>query len=112
LWENQTLHVAPRQCAGSRVAPQPRLSGKTSDIRCASSTLFSGLSPAHLFLFPKLKTTLKGRRFQTIEGIQENATREPRAITESAFQEAFQQWKKRWERRIASRGDCFERDSA
>jgi fumarate hydratase class II len=37
--------------------------------------------------------------------IQENAIRELRAITESAFQEAFQQWKKRLERCIASRGD-------
>jgi transposase len=46
------------------------------------------LAPAVLFLFPKLKTTLKGRRFQTIEKIQENA--KLRAITESAFQEAFQ----------------------
>jgi hypothetical protein len=55
---------------------------------------------------------LKGRRFQTIEEIQENAIRELRAITENAFQEAFQQWKKRWERRIASRGDYFEGDSA
>jgi hypothetical protein len=36
--------------------------------------------------------------------IQENAIREMRSITESAFQEEFQQWKKRWERCIASRG--------
>ena len=70
------------------------------------------LVPADFFLFPKLKTTLKGRRFQTIEEIQENAIRELRAITESAFQEAFQQWKKRWERCIASRGDYFEGGSA
>jgi len=55
---------------------------------------------------------LKGRRFQAIEEIQENAIREVRAITESAFQEAFQQWKKRLERHIASRGQCFEGDSA
>jgi histone-lysine N-methyltransferase SETMAR len=53
------------------------------------------LTPADFFLFPKLKTTLKGRRFQTIAEIQENAIRELRAITQSAFQEAFQQWKKR-----------------
>jgi len=106
------LDVAPRQCAGSRVAPHPQLSGKTSDIRCAPSTLFSGLSPADFFLFPKLKSTLKGRRFQTVEEIQQNAIRELRAITESAFREAFQQWKKRWERCIGSRGDCFEGDSA
>jgi hypothetical protein len=45
-------------------------------------------------LFPKLKTSLKGRRFQTIEEIQENAITELRAIPEIAFQEAFQQLKK------------------
>jgi hypothetical protein len=48
----------------------------------------------------------------TKEEIQENAIRELRAITESAFQEAFQQWKKRWERCIASIGDYFEGYSA
>jgi hypothetical protein len=50
--------------------------------------------------------------FQTIEKIQENAIRELRAITQSAFQEALQHWKKRWERCIASRGDYFEGDNA
>jgi len=70
------------------------------------------LAPADFFLFPKLKTTLKGRSFQTIEEIQQNAIRELRAITENGFQGAFQQWKKHWERRAASRGDCCEGDSA
>ena len=69
------------------------------------------LAPADFFLSPKLKITLKRRRFQTIVEIQENAIRELRTITESAFQEAFQQWKKR-EQCIASRGDYFEGDSA
>jgi len=55
---------------------------------------------------------LKGRRFQTIEEIQENAIRELRAITGIVFQEAFQQWKKVWEWCIASRGDYFAGDSA
>jgi hypothetical protein len=63
------------------------------------------LSPADFFLFPKLNTTLKGRRFQTIEESQENAVRDLCTITESAFQEAFQLAKKHWERCIASRGD-------
>jgi hypothetical protein len=57
-------------------------------------------------LFKKVKSF-----FEHVE-IQENAIRELRAITESAFQEAFQQWKKRWERCIASKGDFFEGDSA
>ena len=70
------------------------------------------LTAADFFLFPKLKSTLKGRRFQTIEEILENAVTELRVITESAFQEAFQQWKKRWERYIANRGEYFEEGSA
>jgi hypothetical protein len=38
--------------------------------------------------------------------------RELRTITDSALQEAFQQWKKRWEWCIASEADYFEGDSA
>ena len=70
------------------------------------------LAPADFFLFPKLGTTLKGRRFQTTEESLENAIKELCAITESVFQEAFQQRKKCWEQCKASRGDYFEGDSA
>jgi hypothetical protein len=55
---------------------------------------------------------LKSAVFFEHAEIQENAIRDLGAITESAFQETFQQWKKRWERCIASRGDYFEGDSA
>jgi len=96
LWENQTwmlhhdnalAHVSLliRSYLAKRhtsVVPHPHYS--------------PGVAPADFFLFPKLKTTLKGRHFQTIDDIQENAITELHAITESAFQEAFQQWKKRW----------------
>jgi hypothetical protein len=54
---------------------------------------------------------LKSSVFEHAE-IQENAIKELLAITERAFQEAFQQWKKRWEGCIASRGDCLEANSA
>jgi hypothetical protein len=106
------LDIAPCQCADSRVAPYKQLSGKISDIRCASSNLFYGINPRKFFLFPKFKTTLKERRFQSIEKIQENATRELRAIRGNAFQQQIQQWKKSWEPFIASGGDYFEGDRA
>ena len=107
LWENQTLMLATTMHRLTRrsssaviwqnirhVVPHPPYS--------------PDLAPADFLLFPKLKTTLKGRRFQTIDEIQEKAIRELRAITESAFQEAFQQWKKRWERCIANRGTTLK----
>jgi transposase len=40
----------------------------------------SDLAPADFFVFPKLKSTLKGRRFQTIQDISENSQKELRAI--------------------------------
>jgi hypothetical protein len=84
-WGKTASDVAPRKCAGSRVAPRQLLPGKTLDIRCAPSIISPALVPADFFLCPKLKTTLKGRRFQTTEEIKENSIRELRAIKESAF---------------------------
>jgi len=112
LWENQTwmLHHDNAPTHVSLLIRSYLVKHQTS---VASHPPYSpDLAPAEFFLFPKLKTTLKGRRFQTTEEIEENAIRELRAIIESAFQEAFQQWMKRWERCIASRGDYFEGDSA
>jgi len=64
------------------------------------------LAPADFFLFPKLKSTLKGRRFDTFNEIQKNSTKELFAIPK----EAFQSWQKRWERCVASEGNYFEGD--
>jgi hypothetical protein len=60
------------------------------------------------FLFPKLKSTLKSRRFQTTEEPEENSLWDLRAIP----QNAFQNWKKRWKRCTDSRGEYFEGDKS
>ncbi len=51
------------------------------------------LAPADFFLFPKLKSYLKGRRFQMVEEIEENLIRDLRTIPQNTFQDAFQNWK-------------------
>ena len=66
------------------------------------------LAPADVFLFPKLKSSLKCRRIQTVEEIEENSIRDLRAIPQNTFQDAFQKWKKRWARCIKSGGEYFE----
>jgi len=68
------------------------------------------LAPAEFFLFPKLKSSLKGRRFQKVEEIEENSMRDLRAVPQNTFQDAFQNWKKRWERCVKSGGEYFEGD--
>jgi len=68
------------------------------------------LAPVDFFLFPKLKSTLKGRRFDTTDEIQKISTTESFAIPKEAFQKAFQSWQKSWERCVASEGNYSEGD--
>ena len=62
------------------------------------------IAPCDFFMFPKMKMALKGKRFDDIETIQSNATRELKAIPKSAFEDCFKMWKHRWERVVQSNG--------
>ena len=68
------------------------------------------LAPADFFLFPKLKSSLKGLRFQMVEEIEENSIWDLRIILQNTFQDALQNWKKRWKQSIKSGGEYFEGD--
>jgi len=111
LWENQTwmLHHNNASAHMSLLIRSYLAKHQTSVVPHAPYS--ADLAPADFFLFPKFKTTLKGHHFQTIKEIQENAIRALCAITESAFQVAFQQWENGWERCTATREDYFECDS-
>ncbi|KAJ4450782.1 hypothetical protein ANN_02212, partial [Periplaneta americana] len=54
------------------------------------------LAPCDFWLFPKLKTPLKGSHFESREEIMRNATTELNTIPKEDFQRCFRQWKDRW----------------
>ena len=60
------------------------------------------LAPCDFWLFPKLKSPLKGTIFQTINEIQENLTRKLMAIPTKDFAGYFEQWKRLWESCVKS----------
>lgn len=68
------------------------------------------LAPCDFFLFPQLKCTLKGRRFQTIPEIQENTLKELRSFKPEEFQQCFSNLRKRWQKCIDKGGEYFEGD--
>ena len=68
------------------------------------------LAPCDFWLFPKLKSPFKGKRFQTISEIQENTTGQLMAIPTKDFAECFEQWKGCWENCVRSQGAYFKRD--
>jgi hypothetical protein len=69
------------------------------------------LAPCDFVLFPRLKSTLKGKRFQDIVEIQLNTTPQLQAIPKQAYQTCIEKWKDRWNCCIQSGGSYFEGDN-
>jgi transposase len=53
------------------------------------------LTPCDFFLFPRMKSKRKWRRFQDVTEIQEQSLTVLHAIPKSQFQRCFQHWQKR-----------------
>ena len=66
------------------------------------------LAICDFFLFPKIKSVLKGTHFSDIDSIKKDATTEIKKIPENAFQECFESWKKRMHKCLRVEGDYFE----
>jgi len=112
LTQKRKVRRAAAKCAASAVASllihEFLTKHKTTVV---PQSLYSpDLAPTDIFLLPKWKSPLKGRRFQTVEETQDNSIRDLRAVPQNTFQDAFQKWKKRWKRGIGSGGEYFESD--
>jgi hypothetical protein len=70
-----------------------------------------GLALCDFWLFPKLKTTLKGHRFSDTADIQGHATTVLKSIPKEEFHKCFEQWKHRLTKCIGAQGKYFEGDS-
>ena len=69
------------------------------------------LAPCDFFLFPKIKSALKGTRFESVDAVKAKATQLLNSITQDDLQHCFQQWKIRMERCRDRGGDCIEGDN-
>ena len=103
LWKNESLilqhdnvpahtsMLVPDFVAKTVIKPQPHYS--------------SDLAPSGFFLLPKLKTPMKAKHFAMIEVIKEKLKQDMLAITKSAFQKYFEDWKNCGNKCILSEGD-------
>jgi hypothetical protein len=67
-------------------------------------------APNDFWLFPKIKSALKGGKFQDIVDIQNNTTTAVKDVPQREFQKCFQQWLHHWAKCIAAQGEYFEGD--
>ena len=66
------------------------------------------IAPCDFWLFPKLKDTFWGCRYETIEEMKEAVTKVIDTLTQEDFHGAFQKLLERYNKCIAAGGDYFE----
>ena len=62
-------------------------------------------------LFPKIKSALKGTRFESVDAVKVKATKLMTKLSEDDLQHCFQQWKIRMERCRDRGGEYIEGDN-
>jgi hypothetical protein len=60
------------------------------------------------FLFPRLKSIMKGARFSDVAAFQERVTAVLRSIPKEAFADSFQKLYERCQQCVVKDGDYFE----
>jgi hypothetical protein len=74
------MDASPWHCAGARIIVDLRVSRQKRNRGSATTSVLARPRPYGLVLFPKLKSMLKGRRFESIEETEGNSLTELLAI--------------------------------
>jgi len=90
---------SPRQRAGTQRSVCQYVFDEAQDHRVGTSTVLTRPSSTWLFLFPKIKSALKGTRFGSVDAVKAKATELMNKLSEDNLQHCFQQFKIRMERR-------------
>ena len=68
------------------------------------------LAPCDFYLFPKIKSVLKGIHFLSVEDVKVKTTEILNSLTENDMQNCFECWQHRMQLCVNSEGNYFEGD--
>ena len=110
MWtgKNWQLHHVNAPAHSAHVIKDFFAKNNTALVRQPPYTL--DLAPCDFWLFPKLKTTLKGTRFRSRKDIMEKTTAELRNIPDEEFKRCLQKWQRRSEKCMYLQGEYIEGD--
>jgi len=60
------------------------------------------LAPCDFWLFSKVKLTMKGERFESIQDIEAAMTAQLKTLTKEDFQNCFRKWQECWNKCVQS----------
>jgi len=66
------------------------------------------LTRCNFWLFPKVKMTMEGKRFELIQDIKAATTVQLKTLIKEDFQNCLRKWQKRWDKCVRSEGDSWQ----
>ena len=66
------------------------------------------LAPCDFWLFLKVKMTMKGKSFDSIQDIEAATTAQLKTLTKEDFQNCCSKWQERWDKCVRGEGEYFE----
>jgi len=111
VWKNASWILHHDNVPAHNALSVKRYLGK-NNIPVMEHPLYSpDLAPCDIFLFPKIKSALKGTRFESVDAVKAKATQLLDSLKQDDLQHCFQQWKIRMERCRDRGGDYIEGDN-
>jgi histone-lysine N-methyltransferase SETMAR len=101
-----------RQCSSSALGFRQGFLSKEQCETLKHPPYSPDLSVADIYLFPRLKTALKGLHFSDADNKVKNAMEELKRLSQNGFHECFQHLYSRWQKCIVAEGDYFDGNQA
>ncbi|KAL4154057.1 hypothetical protein QTP88_001890 [Uroleucon formosanum] len=108
LWENDSWILHQDNAPAHSALSVKRFLAKNRTPVLQHPPYSPDLAPCDFWLFPKLKSALKGTHFESVEAVKTKATEVLKALQEKDFQHCFNQWKIRMERCVKHGGEYIE----
>jgi len=108
LWENDSWILHQDNAPAHSALSVKRFLAKNRTPVLQHPPYSPDLAPCDFWLFPKLKSALKGTHFESVEAVKTKTTEVLKTLQEKDFQHCFNQWKIRMERCVKHGGEYIE----
>ncbi|GFW51489.1 histone-lysine N-methyltransferase SETMAR [Trichonephila clavipes] len=109
--ETRNFHQSeapPPQCTISHLLRGYRALDKKWHRNNSTASLQPRLCPSRLFLFPKVKTALKGCQHRSLDDVKRACMHALKDVLVGDFQGAYESWKRHLQKYVHAQGAYFE----
>lgn len=111
LWKNKTWILHQNNIPAHNALSVKQYLAAKGPLMFKHAPCSPDLVPHDFFLFPKIKSALKGTQFELMEDVKRKSAVLLNTLTKEDYQHYLDQWKKRMERRVMTGGEYVKREA-